>query len=384
MKDKIWLSPPDIGELEKKYVDEAFESNWVAPAGKNIDNFELELSSCLGSEVHTAVLSSGTAAIHLGLKLLGVERGDEVLCQSMTFCGTSNPILYEGAIPIFIDSENETWNMSALFLEEAIKNRVKKGRKLPKAIIPVHLYGMPAQMDKIMSISEEYGIPVLEDAAEALGSHINGKMCGTFGDIGVLSFNGNKIITTSAGGALLSSNSSIVDSAKFLATQARESVSYYEHFVLGYNYRMSNICAGIGRGQLYSLEEKVKARRKVYDNYKDFFSNYPGINVLNEPTGHYSNRWLTTIVIDSEIIRNLTIWDLREALEFENIESRPLWKPMHMQTLYKSCEYYGSNTSQKLFENGLCLPSGSSLTVKDQHRIFEVMKKVFSMTYFEV
>lgn len=377
MKPKIWLSPPHMGKLELKHVIEAFESNWIAPIGSNIDGFETSLSQFMDNKVTVTALSSGTAAIHLALRILGIQRGDEVICQSMTFCGTSNPILYEGAIPIFIDSEPDTWNMSPEYLEIAIKDRISKGIK-PKAIIPVHLYGMPAKMDEIMEIARNYEIPVIEDAAEALGSRINGLACGTIGDIGVLSFNGNKIITTSSGGALVSKNIDYVDKARFFATQARDEAPHYEHSELGYNYRMSNICAGIGRGQVAVLKDRVEARRKVYNRYNKLFSDVTGVRLVQEPTGFYSNRWLTTIIFSDDIFANNTPARIRIALEKENIETRPLWKPMHLQKLYADCPYYGENVAEELFKNGLCLPSGSSLTEEEMDRICTALEVALS------
>lgn len=374
MKSKIWLSSPHMGNSEQQFVQQAFDANWVAPLGPNVDGFEADLAAFLKSDVYVAALSAGTAAIHLGLILLGVEAGDEVLCQSFTFSATANPITYLGAMPVFIDSEPDTYNMSPEFLQKAIVDRIAQGKK-PKAIIPVHLYGMPARMHEIMAIANEYGIPVLEDAAEALGSSLNGQSCGTFGQIGVLSFNGNKIITTSSGGALVSANKEYVDKARFLSTQARDDAPHYEHSHIGFNYRMSNICAGIGRGQMEVLPQRVAQRRNVYDTYLRHFNNIPGISFLTESEGYFSNRWLTTIIIDPKVT-GVTREDLRLAFEAENIESRPLWKPMHMQPVFKDCPYYGEKVCETLFELGLCLPSGSNLTNNDFDRIFEVFESV--------
>lgn len=376
MNDKIWLSSPHMGGTEQKFVNEAFDTNWVAPLGPNVDNFEQDLATYLGSGMHVSALSSGTAALHLGLVLLGVQAGDEVICQSMTFSASANPIAYMGATPVFVDSEEETWNMCPHLLEDAIKDRIANGKK-PKAIIPVHLYGMPAKMQEIMAVAQRYEIPVLEDAAEALGSHIDGKMCGTFGAISALSFNGNKIITTSGGGAIVSGDKAVTSKAMFLATQARDAAPHYQHSHIGYNYRMSNICAGIGRGQMEVLNNRVSQRRAVYNKYVERYGGAAGVSFVKEPSGYYSNRWLTTILIDpatAGVDREV----LRLTLEKHNIESRPLWKPMHMQPVFEHHPFYGNGTSQKLFENGLCLPSGSNLTDDDMSRIFAVMDEVFS------
>ena len=368
-----------MGGTERNYVTEAFETNWVAPLGPNVDGFEKDLANFVGSDVHVAALSTGTAAIHLGLVMLGVKAGDEVICQSFTFCGSANPIAYVGAIPVFIVRDTDTWNMSPDHLEASIKDRIANGRK-PKAIIPVHLYGMPAKMDEIMAIANRYEIPVIEDAAEALGSHINNKNCGAFGEIAILSFNGNKIITTSGGGALIARDASTAAKARFLATQARDNAPHYQHSEIGFNYRLSNICAGIGRGQMEVLPERILQRRAVYNQYVQKMSGMPGVTFLAEPEGYYSNRWLTTILIDHVHSGGITREDLRLALEKENIESRPLWKPMHMQPVFEGAAFYGDGTSEKLFEQGLCLPSGSNLTQEDLNRVFKVIDKVFVKT----
>lgn len=373
-QSKIWLSSPHMGGTERNYVTEAFDTNWVAPLGPNVDGFEKDLASFVGNEVHVAALSTGTAAIHLALVMLGVKAGDEVICQSFTFCGSANPINYVGATPVFVDSESDTWNMSPEFLEQAIKERIAKGKK-PKAIIPVHLYGMPANMDAIMKIADQYEIPVIEDAAEALGSHINGRMCGSFGKMAILSFNGNKIITTSGGGALVSTDQQLASKARFLATQARDNAPHYQHSEIGFNYRMSNVCAGIGRGQMEVLSERVEQRRAVYDQYLQKMSGMPGVTFVAEPEGYYSNRWLTTILIDPAQSGGVTREDLRLALEKENIESRPLWKPMHMQPVFEGAPFYGDGTSEKLFQQGLCLPSGSNLLKDDLERIGSTIEK---------
>lgn len=373
MSAKIWLSSPHMGGTEEQFVKEAFETNWIAPLGPNVNGFEQDLELFLGQDSHVAALSSGTAALHLGLVLLGVKAGDEVICQSMTFSATANPITYVGANPIFVDSETDTWNISPELLETAIKDRIANGKK-PKAIIPVHLYGMPAKMDEITAIARNYSIPVLEDAAEALGSSIEGRKCGTFGDLGVLSFNGNKIITTSGGGALVSHNAAVAKDARFLATQARDEAPHYQHSKIGYNYRMSNLCAGVGRGQMDVLAKRVQQRRSIYDKYYKHLSGKKGIHFLNEPAGYFSNRWLTTILVDPKEA-GFTREDLRLALEKDNIESRPLWKPMHLQPVFEGCPFYGDGTAEQLFQNGLCLPSGSNLTDDDMERIFDVVNK---------
>lgn len=377
MSNKIWLSSPHMGGSEQKYVQEAFDTNWVAPLGPNVTGFETDLEQFLQQEnIHVAALSSGTAALHLGLILLGVKAGDEVICQSFTFSASANPILYQGAIPIFVDSEPETWNMCPVALEEAIKDRITKG-KTPKAIIPVHLYGMPFKANEIRAVADKYNIPILEDSAEALGSHYKGRMCGTFGDIAALSFNGNKIITTSGGGALVAHDKAIKDKAVFLATQARDHAPHYQHSEIGYNYRLSNISAGIGRGQMEVLQKHIGLRRTMHAFYTDIFKDIEGVTVFKEPNSDYfSNHWLSCITINSDKIGK-TREDLRLALEKENIESRPLWKPMHLQPIFEKYPYYGGKVCEMLFENGLCLPSGSNLTIEDQNRLKEVINRFF-------
>lgn len=374
-QDKIWLSSPHMGGTEQKYVQEAFDTNWVAPLGPNVNNFELDLEKYLNQNVFVGALSSGTAALHLGLILLGVQAGDEVICQSMTFSASANPIAYLGATPVFIDSELDTWNMCPIALEEAIKDRISKGKK-PKAIIPVHLYGMPAKMEEIRAIANHYEIPILEDSAEALGSSYKGQNCGTFGDISVLSFNGNKIITTSGGGAMVTHTKELKDKAVFLSTQARDNAPHYQHSHIGYNYRMSNICAGIGRGQMEVLDDHVQLRRKAHDFYMNFFQSIDSVKVLHEPNSDfYSNHWLTAIVLDSFEKREA----LRLAFETQNIETRPLWKPMHLQPVFASAPYYGKSVSEELFNNGLCLPSGSNLTNEEFLRIEKVLSDYFTL-----
>ncbi|WP_293892592.1 DegT/DnrJ/EryC1/StrS family aminotransferase [Flavobacterium sp.] len=373
---KIWLSSPHMGGSEEHYVKEAFDTNWVAPLGPNVSGFEHDLEGFLDDGVFVAALSSGTAAIHLGLILLGVQAGDEVICQSFTFSASANPIVYLGATPVFIDSEIATWNMCPIALEQAIIDRISKGKK-PKAIIPVHLYGMPFKVSEIKAIAKKYEIPILEDSAEALGSTYKGKKCGTFGDIGVLSFNGNKIITTSGGGALVAHSKNLKDKAVFLATQARDDAPHYQHSEIGYNYRLSNICAGIGRGQMEILEEHVSLRREMHDFYEKFFRNIEGVSVFQEPNADfYSNFWLSCIIIDPSRLGK-TREDLRLALEIANIESRPLWKPMHLQPIFEMYSFYGENVSETLFKNGLCLPSGSNLTENDKDRIQDALYRFF-------
>lgn len=377
MNSKIWLSSPHMGGNEQKYVNEAFAANWVAPLGPNVDGFEKDLETFLNENVKVAALSAGTAALHLALIECDVKHGDEVICQSMTFSASANPIAYCGAIPVFIDSEKETWNMCPAALKEAVEDRISKGKK-PKAIIVVHLYGMPAKMTEILKIADEYNIPVIEDAAEALGSTYNGKACGTFGRFGILSFNGNKIITTSGGGALVCHTQEDKDKAVFLSTQARDNAPHYQHSHIGYNYRMSNIVAGIGRGQMEVLNDRVEARRKMHDFYVEIFNDINGIEVFSEPTADYfSNHWLSAIVVNPEITgKNRE--DLRLAFLEDNIESRPLWKPMHLQPVFADAPYYGTDISENLFNDGLCLPSGSNLTDEDRERIRTMINNFFN------
>lgn len=379
MKQKIWLSSPHMGGMEQVFVKEAFDTNWIAPLGPHVNGFESDLQLFTGAP-HAAALSSGTAALHLALILLGVKAGDEVICQSFTFSASANPIVYQGATPVFVDSEHTTWNICPDALEEAVNHRMAKGKK-PAAIIAVDLYGMPAQMDRIAAIATNYEIPLIEDAAEALGSHINGKMCGTFGKLNILSFNGNKIITTSGGGALLSQDEAMIAKARFLATQARDNAPHYQHSHIGYNYRMSNVVAAIGRGQMVVLNDRVNARRANYDRYMKLFGdiNAKGyhIELLPEPEGFFSNRWLTTVIIDPEKNRGITREKLRLTFEAENIESRPLWKPMHLQPVFEGVPFYGDGVSERLFSEGLCLPSGSNLSASDWERIEEVLMWVF-------
>jgi len=371
MKEKIWLSSPHLTGEEQKYVKEAFDTNWVAPLGPNVNGFEKDICDYTGAK-SCAVLSSGTAAIHLALILLGIKDGDEVLCSTFTFSATANPIRYERAVPVFIDSERDTWNMCPELLEEAIQDRVKKGKK-PKAILAVHLYGMPSKMREIVAVSKKYEIPLIEDAAEAIGSKYDEKAMGTFGEIGIFSFNGNKIITTSGGGAMVSNNPEFCKRATFLATQARDQAPHYQHSQIGYNYRMSNICAGIGRGQMEVLNDRVEARRRNFELYKERLSHIEELLFVDEPDGFYSNRWLTTILTDSFETREA----LRLALARENIESRPLWKPMHLQPIFEQYPSYSNNVSDDLFKKGLCLPSGSNLNDTDLNKVINAVKTNF-------
>ena len=375
MKSKIWLSSPHMGGAELKYIHKAFDENFIAPLGSNIDVFENDLQDFLRENVNVVALSSGTAALHLALVMLGVKMGDEVICQSMTFSASANPIVYQGATPIFIDSERETWNICPKALEIAIKDRLSKGKK-PKAIIVVHIYGMPAKMDEIMKIANKYEIPIVEDAAEALGSIYKRKKCGTFGEMSILSFNGNKIITTSGGGALVCRKQAQKERAIFLSTQARDEAPYYQHSEIGYNYRMSNVSAGIGCGQMEVLEERIIQRRFNHHFYQKLFENMEGISIFSEPNDDfYSNHWLTAIVIDEERI-GFDRDKLRLKFLENNIETRPLWKPMHLQPIFTDAPYYGEDVSERLFQKGLCLPSGSNMTDNDRERIAKIFEEM--------
>lgn len=372
MKSRIWLSSPHMGGNELKYIHEAFDTNWIAPLGPNVTGFEDDLKQFLNTKKEVAALASGTAAIHLGLILAGVTAGDEVICQSMTFSASANPILYQGATPVFVDSEEETWNMCPNHLEAAIKDRIANGKK-PKAIIPVHLYGMPAKIDEIVAVANKYEIAIIEDAAESLGSTYKGKNCGTFGEYAALSFNGNKIITTSGGGAIVCNDEAAKKKAIFLATQARDDAPHYQHSEVGYNYRMSNIVAGIGRGQMEVLDKHIGLRRDMQKFYKNIFKDVAGVTVFEEPNDDYfSNHWLSCITVD-EKIAGFSREDLRLALWEDNVESRPLWKPMHLQPTFKKYPYYGTNICENLFNTGLCLPSGSNLTTQEKERITQVI-----------
>lgn len=371
MKERIHLSLPHMGGGEEDYISEAFRTNWIAPLGPHVTAFEERLENYLDGGVHVASLSSGTAAIHLALVLLDVGPGDEVLCQSMTFAASANPIKYLGAKPVFVDSESTTWNICPHFLEEAIKDRIAKGKK-PKAIVTVHLFGMPYQVDAITAISKKYDIPVIEDSAEALGSSYKNQKCGTFGDFGILSFNGNKIITTSGGGALIVKKPEYKERAIFLATQARDDAPHYQHSEIGYNYRLSNVSAGIGLGQMEVLDAHVSLRRNVNKFYKNLFEGRNDIKVSTEPSSDYfSNHWLSCIRFDDDSDKNPM--GMRKALLGENIETRPLWKPMHLQPVFEQAPFYGNGTSEALFNTGMCLPSSSSMNEEQQSRIADAV-----------
>ncbi len=376
MKDRIWLSLAHMGGREQEFIQEAFDTNWVVPLGPNVNAFEKALRDFLieNGEKQVVALSAGTAALHLGLILLGVGEGDEVICQSFTFSASANPIAYQRATPVFVDSEKDTWNMDPVLLEEAIKDRLEKTGRLPKVIIPVHLYGMPGKLDEILEVAKRYDIPVLEDSAEALGSEYKGQKCGTFGEFGALSFNGNKIITTSGGGALVCPSEELAKRALFYATQAREQAPHYQHEKIGYNYRMSNICAGIGRGQMFVLEDHVARRREIHDLYVKLLDGVKGVKVMCQPEGgdFDSNYWLTCITVEPGVA-GFTRENVRLALDADNIESRPLWKPMHLQPVFKDAPFYGNGTSERLFEIGLCLPSGPTLTNEDIERVGQVI-----------
>ena len=377
MKSKIWLSSPHMGGGEMKYIQEAFDTNWIAPLGNNINEFENTLKEELGGEHEIVCLTSGTAALHLSLILAGVTEGDEVICQSLTFSASANPIIYQKATPIFVDSEKDTYNISPLYLEEAIKNRIAIGKK-PKAIIVVHLYGMPSKIEEIAAIAKKYNIILIEDGAESLGSSYKQKKCGTYGDFGVLSFNGNKIITTSGGGALVCKNKKIKERAIFLATQAKDTAPHYQHSTIGYNYRMSNVLAGIGRGQMEVLHKYIALRRVNHLFYKELFKNIQEVELLEEPNEtFFSNHWLSIITIDEKKTK-FNRETLRLKLLEENIESKPLWKPMHLQPVFESYPYYGTDVSENLFKKGLCLPSGSNLSDNDKERISNVILKYFN------
>ena len=375
-KNRIFLSPPHVGKEEANNVLKAFSSNWISTTGPFVDKFEEDIAKyCKRKEA--CVVQSGTAAIHLAIRVLGISEGDTVLCQSLTFIGSCNPVVYEKANLIFIDSENDTWNMCPDSLRDALED-CKKRKITPKAIIVVHLYGMPAKMDEILSIAEEFKVAVIEDAAEALGSKLNNKPCGSFGRLSVLSFNGNKIITTSGGGALVSDNSADISEAKFLSTQAKENKPFYEHKEIGYNYKLSNILASIGVAQLKVLNDRVIKRRKNYKFYYELLKDIKGITFLNEPKGYFSNRWLTCLIIDEKKC-GISVNQIISEFEEEKIETRRLWKPMHMQPIFKNNQFYGNGVSNSLFENGICLPSGSNIDEKDIKRIKNKLTKIFSI-----
>ncbi|HIR38694.1 MAG TPA: aminotransferase class I/II-fold pyridoxal phosphate-dependent enzyme [Candidatus Limisoma gallistercoris] len=371
MKPRIFLSYVDMGGTEKQWVDEAFRSEWIVPLGPNVDEFEHRLEKYLGAP-YVVALSAGTAAIHLGLVAAGVETGDEVICQSFTFAASANPIIYQGAKPIFVDSEPDSWNMSPELLEEAIIDRKRQTGRYPKAIIPVHLYGMPAKMDEIMAIADKYGIAVVEDAAEALGSEYKGNKCGLFGRFGCLSFNGNKIITTSGGGALICHSEEEAVRVKFYATQAREPRPYYYHEVIGFNYRLSNVCAGIGCGQMDVLAEHVERRKANHKFYTEAFAGIEGLTVQQNPGEEFdSNFWLSTVLIDPSTGKDPET--ARQLMADALIETRRLWRPMHMQPIYKDAPYYGGDCCESLFDRGLCLPSGSNLSEDDLQCVADVL-----------
>jgi pyridoxal phosphate-dependent aminotransferase EpsN len=375
-KSRIYLSAPHMSGNEQKYINEAFATNWIAPLGPNVDAFEKELAEYVGTKGAAAV-SSGTAAIHLALRLLDVKKDDRVFCSSLTFIASANPILYQGAEPVFIDSEPDTWNMSPIALERAFEEAKREGQ-LPKAVIVVNLYGQSAKMDEILAICNKYNVPVIEDAAESLGSTYKGKKSGTFGKFGIYSFNGNKIITTSGGGMLVSDDVEALQKARFLATQARDPAPHYQHSQVGYNYRMSNILAGIGRAQLEVLDDRVKARRAIFDRYVQALGDIDGIHFMPELEGTMSNRWLTTLTIDQQKL-GVTPMDIINALAEENIEARPVWKPLHMQPVFEGIKYYSHHenwsVSEELFANGICLPSGSNMTEEEQNRVIDVFFK---------
>lgn len=373
LNSKIWLSPPHMSGHEQEFIAEAFKFNWIAPLGPNVNGFEKDIENYLGQNKYATVLSSGTAAIHLALILLGIKQDDEVICQTKTFVASVNPVTYLGAKPIFVDSEEQTWNMCPVLLEKTIKDRISKGKK-PKAIIVINLYGMPYNVNQIHAISNQFNIPVVEDSAEAFGSQVNGQKCGTFGEFSILSFNGNKIITTSGGGALISNNEAVKKESIFLATQAKEEGIEYNHKTIGYNYRMSNITAGIGRGQIKVLDNYVSLRRRNYQYYQESLQKIKAISFLKEPEGYTSNRWLTCVLLENKQTRD----NLLQLLNKNNIEARPSWKPMHIQPLYKDAPAYLNGVSNKLYETGLCLPSGSSLKEKDLKRITDLI-----ISYFE-
>lgn len=383
-KTKIYLSSPHMSGNEGKYIQQAFETNWIAPLGPNVDAFEKEVAAYTGVN-EAAAVSSGTAAIHLALSLLGVEQGDTVFCSTLTFIASANPILYLGAEPVFIDSEPETWNMSPQALEKAFMDASLKGQ-LPKAVIVVNLYGQSAKMDELTALCNQYEVPMIEDAAESLGSVYKGKYSGSFGRFGIFSFNGNKIITTSGGGMLVSNDAAAIYKARFLSTQARDPAPHYQHSKIGYNYRMSNVLAGIGRAQLEVLEERVEARRVIFERYQQELSTIPGIQFMPELNETYSNRWLTAMTID-EKEAGITVSELIELLAVENIEARPVWKPLHMQPLFKNVKYFShyekESVSEQLFANGICLPSGSNMDELDQSRVINCIKNFINVKEVE-
>ncbi len=373
-QERIYLSPPDIGEAERRYVKEAFDTNWIAPLGPNVDAFEREFATWTGAR-HAAALSSGTAALHLALRLAGVGPDDEVLVSTLTFVASASPVVQLGARPVFVDSERESWNLDSRRVEDFLVQRAEEGR-LPKAVVAVHLYGQCADLDALVEICDRFEVPLIEDAAEALGATYKGKSPGTFGQSGVFSFNGNKIITTSGGGMLVSDDEELINRSRKLATQARDPAPHYQHSELGYNYRMSNVLAGIGRGQLESLEEKVNARRRNFDAYVDLLGDLPGVDFMPEASWGRHNRWLTCLTIDPDVA-GVDREMVRIALVDKNIEARPVWKPMHLQPVFKDARCIGGEVAEELFERGLCLPSGSSLTNSQRERIVRGFRAVF-------
>ena len=374
-QNKVWMLAPDIGAEEQIFVKEAFDSNWIAPLGTNVDKFEEELSNHFHNyDVH--IVSSGTAAIHLSLKALNIKPNDVVLCQSFTFAGSAFPILYEKAIPVFIDSEKETWNLDPNLLEDAILYYQRKNIK-PAAIIAVHLYGMPAKMNEIIALSLKYDIPVIEDAAEAMGRVYEDNNCGTLGDIGIVSFNGNKIITTSGGGAIISNDFEYINKARFYSNGSRDNFHYYSHSDIGYNYRMSNVLAGIGRGQLLNLNKKVEAKRFIYNTYKAILGEVEGINFLDEPKNSFCNRWLTNVTMSNKLQKQIDIDKIKKRFDKLNIETRFLWNPMHLQPVFNGSKYFGGDISENLFKSGICLPSTTTMTMEEVAEVANLLKEMF-------
>jgi len=378
-RERIYLSPPHMSGLEREFIREAFTTNWIAPLGPNVEAFENELADYVGDKGAVA-LSSGTAAIHLALKLMGVGAGDRVFCSSLTFAASANPIVYQGAEPVFIDSEPESWNMSPQALMRAFVSAEQEGQ-LPKAVIIVNLYGQSADMEALLAICDYYKVPVIEDAAESLGALYKGRPSGSFGKFSIFSFNGNKIITTSGGGALVSDDIDALKKARFWATQARDAARHYQHSEIGYNYRLSNVLAGIGRGQLKVLEERVAARRRIFERYYDSLNGCPGIEFMSEPAYSKSTRWLTVLTIDDGMC-GVTVNEVLDALAAENIEARPVWKPLHLQPVFAKYKYYPHGTetsvSDRLFNKGICLPSGSSLSVDEQDLVIDVVRRAIN------
>ena len=373
--NRIFLSLSQPGGFEQEYVQKALDSNWITSGGPNVSEFENRIADYIGDDSLVIALNSGTSAIHLALILLGVKSGDEVICQSMTFSASANPILYQGAIPVFVDSELDTWNICPNHLETAIKERIKKGKK-PKAIIAVHIYGNPYKIDEIHAIANQYQIPIIEDSAEALGSTYKGKKCGTFGDLGIFSFNGNKIITASSGGALITKSKVLKEKAIFYANQAKDFALHYQHSEIGYNYRMSNICAGIGIGQMMILDQNVTRRREMHNFYRILFEKNKDVQLFKSTNeAYFSNYWLSTILVEPDIVNSINKENLQKAFDKANIECRPLWKPLHLQPVFNKYPYYGNNIAENLFAKGLCLPSGSNFSAEEKNRIINNNEK---------